>query len=105
MVRSPDDPDRRPRPVGGQEDKTPHLTFRKMQPHDVVDVIMELLDDGKPRTLNAISVSIWDKTADITSGTIVEEMLWRLVEDRRIEFTMEAPVLFRRRRKRRRKGE
>ena len=95
MIRHPEDPGRRPRPKGGQEDKTPHRTIAKMDIEEIKKVLLEQLSDGEPRTLNRLGVEIWDKTADITSGTKVEEALWQLVERSILEHTMKAPVMFR----------
>lgn len=97
-IRSPDDPERRPRPEGGQEDKAPHLTIKKWGIQKISGAIMGLLKDGKARTFNGIGIELWDKSANILSETKVEEAIWQLVEHKRLEFTMEAPVLFRRRR-------
>lgn len=97
MHRHPDDPERRPRPKGGQKDKTPHLTFRKMSESQVAKALLRHLADGVPRTLNRIGVEIWDKTADILMGTIVEDVLWALCEDGSLAFTMKAPILFKER--------
>lgn len=94
MIRHPNDPERRPRPVGGQEDKTPHLTFRRMTEAQVARALLRHLADGVPRTLNRIGVELWDKTGDIVGGTIVEDVLWTLCEDGSVAFTMKAPILF-----------
>jgi hypothetical protein len=102
MIMGPDDPDRRPRPVGGQEDKTPHRTIAKMTESQIAKAIVNHMADGEARTLNRLSVELWDKQGSITGGTKVEEVLWQLVLDKTLEFTMEAPVLFRMIKKRRR---
>jgi hypothetical protein len=97
MIRSPDDPKRSGRPKGGRKDKTPHHTFKKMLNRDIGRAITALLADGKPRTLNGISVELWDQNASVTGGTKVETVLWDLVQNMELEFTLESPVLFRRR--------
>jgi hypothetical protein len=102
MIRGPDDPERRPRPVGGQEDKQPHYTIAKMSDSQIAKLIVNHLSDGVPRTLHRLSVELWDKSSSITGGTKVEDVLWQLVLDRTLEFTREAPVLFRFIKKRRR---
>ena len=47
-------------------------------------------------TFNALSVRLIDKTADITGGTPLEEAVWKLVLERQVAFTLEAPILFKR---------
>lgn len=93
-IRSPKDPKRKPRPKGGQADRTPHNTIGTWDIDDIADTIMDLLGDGKARTLNAIGIELWDKTADILSETKVEEALWQLVEAEFLWFTPRAPVFF-----------
>lgn len=95
MIRAPNDPERKPRPVGGQADRTPHMTLSKWDVKTIKKEIMKLMRDGKERTLNAIGVELWDKTADITSGTPVEDALWDLVLERKLEWWTYAPILFR----------
>lgn len=94
MIRAEGDPERRPRPVGGQVDRTPHHTFSKMQIPELKAVLYTHLYDGIPRTLNRIGVELWDKTADITSGSRVEEALWELCMEGLVEFSAETPILF-----------
>jgi len=95
MIRAPDDPERRPRPVGGQEDKFPHYTIAKMTEQQIAKALLGLLSDGAARTLQRMGVEIWDKDSSIVGGTKVEDVLWRLVLDGYLAFTREAPVLFR----------
>lgn len=99
MIRHPDDPERQGR---GSEtgDIAPHRTLARLAPDEVMRAIHERLADGRPRTFNRLSVELFDKTADITGGTVVEEALWQLVERGDVEFTHDAPVLFRARRPR-----
>lgn len=92
MIRGPNDPERRP---GRQDDVFPHHTLAKMKFEDIRDRILSHLMDGEPRTLNRIGVELWDKTSDITGMTQVEEALWVLVEDYKLEHTMSTPILFR----------
>lgn len=96
MIMAPEDPERRPRPPGGQEDRAPHLTFAKMNVAELRRAIWEHLADWEPRTLNRIGVELWDKTGSIIGGTNVEVALWDLVLAGRVEFTTVAPIYFRR---------
>lgn len=95
MIRAEGDPERRPRPEGGQEDRFPHHTFANMEVSELKKVIAVHLHDGIPRTLNRIGVELWDKTGDITGGTKVEEALWELCLQGALQFSTEAPILFR----------
>jgi hypothetical protein len=94
MIRSPEDPERSPRPPGGRPDRAPHRALEKTTPSRWTTPVLSTLQDHGPSTFNALSVILLDKTADITGGTPLEEALWQLACDRRIAFTLEAPVLF-----------
>ena len=94
MIRSPDDPQRSPRPRGGNKDRAPHRALEKTTPDSWTSAILSALHEWGPSTFNALSVLLLDKTADITGGTPIEEALWRLVCDQKIAFTLEAPILF-----------
>ena len=94
-IRGRDDPERRQR---GREsgDIAPHHTIEKGDVETFEEAILLLMLDEKERTFNAISVEILDKTADITSGSKFEEAIWNLTLRGELEFTMKAPILFRR---------
>lgn len=94
MIRGDGDPERMPRPKGGQKDKAPHRTLSKSTAKDWTPSIRKLLSDGKPRTLNAIGTTLIDKTADITSGTPFAQALWQLVQNGELAFGEPAPILF-----------
>ena len=94
MIRSPEDPERSPRPRGGRKDRAPHRALAKTTPDHWESDILSALHEFGPCTFNAMSVFLLDKTADITGGTPLEEALWRLACERRISFTLEAPILF-----------
>lgn len=96
LIRSAYDPDRRPRPAGGQEDRAPHRTLAKTRPEDWKPRILELLAREGPLTFNAACVLLVDKTADIAAETPLEAAFWELVAEGELEISMEAPVLFRR---------
>lgn len=95
MIKGPDDPARRPRPVGGQEDRFPHHTLNKMTESQIAKALIDLLSDGVARTLNRMGVELWDKEGSIVGGTKVEEVLWTLVESGTLAFTKKTPILFR----------
>lgn len=95
VIRHPKDPERSPRPKHGRQNRAPHLTIAKTSAKVWAKKILELLADGKPRTFNAIGVTLIDKTADIILGSNVELGLWSCVADGLVEYTMQAPVQFR----------
>jgi hypothetical protein len=97
LVRAPDDPERPPRPAGGQADRRPHLTLDKSKPEDWREPLRALLADGQARTFNRIGVELLDLTADVLFESPVDRALWELVFDGEVEQTMKAPILFRRR--------
>jgi hypothetical protein len=58
--------------------------------------ILKNLGYKQAKTLNRIGIELWDKPASILFGGQVEDIVWELVAEGILEFTMEAPVLFRR---------
>jgi hypothetical protein len=102
MIRGPHDPERREQARSiarktGAPVKKP-LGWRKLlklPPEASMRDIVVLLGDGKRRTFNAISVELWDKTADITTGKPPEEGLWMGTLNGYIEFSNRAPIQFR----------
>lgn len=101
LVRDPRDPVRKPRPpTGTPRDTAPHRTIAKTPMDLWAHEIEEHLKDGIPRTMNRIAVEMLDKTADIVFQTPFERGLWYLVERERVEFTNDAPIYFRIRRRR-----
>ena len=95
LIRDPDDPERSPRPIGGRADRSPHRTLGELSAEDCGNEILALLADGRPRTFNAIGVELLDHTADTLAGSPYDLALWRLVDERQLEQTLDAPVLFR----------
>ena len=82
MIRSKEDPDRSERPKGGRKDKAPHRTWKKKSVADVKDKILaHMRSDHYPRTLNRISVELWDQNAVITSNAPPCDALRELVEE------------------------
>ena len=95
LVRAPDDPERSPRPRGGQPDRAPHRTLAKRKAADWEPVLLEALADGQARTFNRIGVELFDLTADVLCTTPVDEALWNLVHRGLLEHTLQIPILFR----------
>jgi hypothetical protein len=95
LIRDPNDPERSPRPVGGRADRAPHRTIAELSTEACGNEILALLADGVPRTFNAIGVELLDHTADTLAGSPYDVALWRLVDERQLEQTLDAPVLFR----------
>lgn len=94
MIRGNKDPERRKRGLQAG-DIAPHRTLAKGSVEDFERAIVKLLSDRSERTFNALSIEMFDKPADITAGTKVEEALWNCVLRGDVEFTTEAPILFR----------
>ncbi len=95
IVRGPDDPQRSPRPVGGLDDRAPHLTLATATLQDCRAQILALLADGHARTFNAIAVELLDHTADTVLDSPYDRALWHLVETDELEHTLDLPILFR----------
>ena len=93
LIRAPDDPERM------HEEKDYVALWRRRLIKDTAETwffrIGDHLLDGVARTMNRIGVELLDKTADNLFETPFEEGLWQLVEERHVEHTMDAPVLFR----------
>jgi hypothetical protein len=102
MIRHPNDPERKEQARSiavrtGAPVKVP-LGWRKilkLTPLACMRQIVKLLSDDQPRTWNHISVELWDKTADVTTGKPPEEGLWMGTLNGYIEYTNWAPILFR----------
>jgi hypothetical protein len=95
LIRGANDPERSPRPVGGREDRAPHLTLATVEISVCRDQILTLLSDGSARTFNAIGVELLDHTADTLFGSPYDTALWQLVDEDQLEHTLEAAILFR----------
>lgn len=96
MIRAPDDPERLPRPPGGQADRFPHHTIAGMEVKTIKRILLKHLDDGVARTLNRMGVELWDKTGDTTGGSKIETALWELCVEGQLAFTSHSPILFKR---------
>lgn len=95
IIRGANDPERSPRPLGGQPDRAPHRTLEEVPTEDCAAMIVRLLGDGTARTFNAIAVELLDQTADLVLDSPLDRALWQLVAEGRLEHTLLAPILFR----------
>jgi hypothetical protein len=95
LIRSADDPERSPRPVGGRADRAPHRTLSVRPVATCCEDILRLLSDGHARTFNAIGVELLDLTSATLFGSPYDEALWELVERQQLEHTLDVPILFR----------
>lgn len=96
MIRAKGDPDRLPRELMKKDTLAAwRRTLMKRPVEEIAQALREHLADGEARTMNRAAVEMIDKTADLVGGTPFEAALWRLVELGELEFTMQAPVLFR----------
>lgn len=95
LVWGPDDPARSARPKGGVADKTPHQTNKKTSRAAWALRIEALMEDGVERTFNRMCIEMIDQEASLAHGGPIEEALWMLVAQGRLEHTMEVPVYFR----------
>jgi hypothetical protein len=103
LIRAPGDPDEKAtRGYDGERQKrwgiAPHRRIKALHPDQLAADILVALGD-KEMTFNAISVKAFDLTADVVYLTMINAVLWDLVEDEVLEHTLEAPILFRRTRK------
>jgi hypothetical protein len=96
LIRASGDPDRLPRELMKRDTlATWRRTLMKQPMAEIAAALRQHLADGEPRTMNRAAVEMLDKTADLVGGTPFEVALWHLVELGELEFTMQAPVLFR----------
>ena len=103
IIRGPDDPKRSPGPAEGaarRKDSAPHLTLKKTSAEAWAKQIAGHMNDGVPRTLNRIGVEMIDKDSSIVFKSPFEDAVWLLVERGVLEYTNEAPVYFRKRKRR-----
>jgi len=94
LIRGPNDPERSSR----EERKGQTLRWRERRKLPVagfVKEILALLADGKPRTLHAMAVTLLDEDGDMHLGSPLDQALWQLVGECRVEHTTVAPILFR----------
>lgn len=97
-IRAPDDPERKPRPKKMADDPSHSIRWKninKVSAEEWSRAIVKHLSDGKTKTFNAISVELAGTTADIAVGKNLEAGLWLAVERGELEYTPQAPVLFR----------
>jgi hypothetical protein len=100
IIREDNDPERQPRHLSAQYGRVWRAWKRKLKEtslKEIAEEIMTHLEDGVARTFNCISVEMLDKTADITFDTKFEDALWLLVIQKQVEYSQNAPILFRKR--------
>ena len=97
LIRSTDDPVRLTREERKGKETAWRSDMKRSSQPAWQKRIVEVLDDGKPRTFNAICLdaSGGEHCADSAYQMAPDLALWHLVEVGVIEHTMEAPILFR----------
>lgn len=96
LIRAPGDPERTPRELAKRDGTAEWRRVLMKRPVAEIETAISLhMADGSARTMNRISVEMIDKTADVVHDTPFEWALWGLVSKGQLEFTMQAPVLFR----------
>ncbi len=72
----------------------PHNKINRMGLEELRSVVWACLTQhsGTSMTFNELSVRLFDLTADVTSGTSLEDALWSLVGDGCVALTYEAPI-------------
>lgn len=101
MIRAPGDPERQSREqrrerLGGTVAASGEvMASRKTRtPEAALAEVKALLADGKPRTLNAIGIELWDHSADH-----VDDRIWHAIVDAvaagEMEHSTRAPILIR----------
>lgn len=93
IVRGPNDPERK-----RKRDPKTSTAWKQLVKGGHVGVwtkrIVELMQDGKPRTFNHMMVELADVTADIAMGNPPEKGLWDAVRQGHLVMTYESPILF-----------
>jgi len=74
--------------------------LRKVPIEEAKRQMLAVIDKYEPVTFNEICIRLLDINASMALGGNYESALWELVETGTIEHTMEAPIYFRRVRKR-----
>lgn len=99
LIRAPwEDMDTRGRNAGGGAKGTEGAAKAKAVSPDAWYPALHALFAGDARlTFNQVCVTVAGRTADLMFKGGLEEAVWRLVEERMLEHTMRAPILFRRR--------
>ncbi len=92
LIRGSGDPDRAERGALGSTD------WRNVNDLGVgqwARRIEQHLSDGQPRTFNRLAVELTGLTADVVFEENFDHGLWHAVEQGKVVWTAEAPVLFR----------
>jgi len=94
-VRAEGDPERRTPGLVGAYGVDPHNKLNRMDLEQLRRLAWGCLSavPGEPMTFNAMSVILFDLTADVTGQTAFEDAVWSLVADGCVAMTLEAPVL------------
>lgn len=95
LIRGPNEP-KPPRP-GRDQASAWRQRFHKSTVPKWRSAIIEHLSDGKPCTFNSMMIAIARTTADVVAGKAPDIALWELVDEQLLEYTTQAPILFRRR--------
>lgn len=96
LIRATGDPERTPRELSKRDGTAEWRRVLMKRPVEEIEAAITLhMQDGIARTMNRLSVEMIDKTADIVHDTPFEWALWSLVSKSAVEFTMAAPVMFR----------
>lgn len=96
IIRGKDDPVETKK--RGHVDNPGGISWKEVDKHSPEEWrkrIVTLLKDGVPRTFNHIAVVLSGHTADVVFQKNPEKGLWLAVERGELEYTNEAPILFR----------
>ena len=91
LIRSSDDPERAPRGGIGSTD------WKRVGDLPVAEWARRIerhLADGEARTFNRLALELTGFTADVVFEETFDHGLWHAVEQGRVVWTAEAPVLF-----------
>lgn len=99
LVRAPGDSERRSREdrhaaMGVESAASEWKRLKLATAEQWAERFAAVLADGRPRTLNALTVELADATADM-AGDNAAAALWLLKERGKVEHTVEVPVLWR----------
>lgn len=94
-VRSPHDPKRQTHGMRGKYGVDPHNKLNQMDQEELCVLIWRCLSahPGHPMTFNALSVRLFDLTADVTGDTAFEDAVWLMLAQGCVAMTLAAPVL------------
>ena len=92
-LRGEDDPERQTPGMRGAYGVDPHHTINRMDEGELEGLVWGCLGahPGDPMTFNALSVRLFDLTADVTGDTALEHALWSLVTQGCVAMTLQGP--------------